>query len=311
MKVLKRILIVIVVVIIAGFFYASWYFSGEIVTFKPVTIEEQLEVKKFHDLAEFGVTPEEVTFTTYEKSDRGKGEKLTLAGWFIPGRSAKSPTFVVLHGQNDNRIGSLKYSGMLARAGYNVLAYDHRYHGLSEGDYCTFGYFESSDVSAAIDYLESRGDCNTESLGVLGESMGGATAIMAAARDSRIKLLVEDSSFSDLITVIADYGKKLYGLPKFPLVDSAVFLAGVRAGFPPKKVSPIEEIGKVTVPTLIVHCDCDEDINPEYSELIYDASGAEIKEIHFFSGCGHTKGYEDHTGEYEDLVLGFINKYMP
>jgi dipeptidyl aminopeptidase/acylaminoacyl peptidase len=311
MKVFKRILVVILVIIIAGFFYASWYFSGEIVTFAPVTIEEQLEVKKFHDLSEFGVSAEEITFTTYEMSDRCEGERITLSGWFIFGRSPKSPTFVVLHGQNDNRIGSLKYSGMLARAGYNVLAYDHRYHGLSDGDYCTFGYFEGCDVSAAIDYLEERGDCNTESLGVLGESMGAATAIMAAARDNRIRLLVEDSSFSDLKTVIADYGKKLYGLPRFPLVDSAVFLAGVRAGFQPKMASPIKEIGKVTVPTLIIHCDCDEDIKPEYSELIYDASGAEIKELHYFSGCGHTMGYEDHTGEYEDLVLGFIKNNMP
>jgi dipeptidyl aminopeptidase/acylaminoacyl peptidase len=311
MKALKRILLVILIVIIAGFCYASWYFSGEIVAFKPVTIEEQLETKEFHDLSEFGVRPEEITFTTYEKSDVGEGEMLTLSGWFIPGRSANSPTFVVLHGQNDNRIGSLKYSGMLARAGYNVLAYDHRYHGLSDGDYCTYGYFEGCDVSAAIDYLESRGDCNIERLGVLGESMGAATAIMATARDNRIKLLVEDSSYPALKTIIADYGKRLYGLPKFPLVDCAVFLAGVRAGFSPVMVSPAEKIKEITVPTLIIHCDADEDINPEYSELIYEASGAEIKEIHYFSGCGHTMGYEDHTGDYEALVLGFIKKNMP
>lgn len=311
MKLLKRILLVVILVILLGFGYASWYFSGEIIAFKTVTIDEQLESKEFHDLADFGVVPEEIAFETIENVDVKDGKKLMLKGWFIPGKSRNEPTFVVLHGQNDNRIGSLKYSGMLARAGYNVLAYDHRHHGLSEGEFCTYGYHESHDVSSAIDYLEKRGDCNIDQLGVLGESMGAAIAILAAAEDKRIKLLIEDSSFPSLPVVVSDYAKALYGLPKFPLVDSALILAGIRADFSPKDVSPITAIKRVTVPTLIIHCDGDTNIKPEYSTEMYEASGAEDKEIYFFSGCGHTMGYEDYTDIYEVLVLTFIKNHWP
>ncbi len=311
MKFIKKAALVLLLIIVIGLGYAIWYFSGEIVAFRTYTIEEKIAEKKFHDLADFGVRSQNIEFETLEKPGDADGEKLTLNGWFIPGKSKESPTFVVLHGQNDNRIGSLKYSGMLARAGYNVLAYDHRYHGLSEGDFCTYGYYESHDVSSAIDYLKKRGDCNIDQLGVLGESMGAAVAIMAAANDDRIKLLIEDSSYPSLPIVVSDYAKALYGLPRFPIVDSALLLAGIRAGFSAGEVTPILAIKDVTVPTLILHCDGDLNIKPEYSTEMYEASGAEDKEIYFFSGCTHTMGYEDYTDMYEALVLSFIKKHWP
>ncbi|MBN1573862.1 MAG: alpha/beta fold hydrolase [Deltaproteobacteria bacterium] len=311
MKFVKKAALVLLLIIVLGFGYAIWFFSGEIIRFETATIEEKIAEKKFHDLADYGVKPEEIEFTTLKDPKDVDGEKLTLKGWFIPGKSKESPTFIVLHGQNDNRIGSLKYSGMLARAGYNVLAYDHRYHGLSEGDFCTFGYYESHDVSSAVDYLEKRGDCNLEQLGVLGESMGAAIAIMAAANDDRIKLLIEDSSYPSLPIIVSDYAKALYGLPRFPIVDSALLLAGIRAHFKPSEVAPILAIKEVVVPTLILHCDGDLNIKPEYSTEMYDAAGAEDKEIYFFSGCTHTMGYEDYTDMYEELVLSFIKKRWP
>ncbi|MBN1881581.1 MAG: alpha/beta fold hydrolase [Deltaproteobacteria bacterium] len=311
MKATKRIVLILVVFLIVVFVGVSWYFSGQIVAFETKTIEEQIEHKKFSDLAEFGVEPEDVSFYSYKKSDEMSGPRIELSGWFIPGKRADAPTFIVLHGQNDNRIGALKYAGMLGRAGYAVLIYDQRYHGLSEGDFCTYGYYESYDVSAAIEYLETRDDCDTSDLGIVGESFGGAVAIMAAAEDKRIDLLVEDSAYPGLETVVSDYAKDLYGLPKFPLVYSALFLAGLRADFTPKLVEPIRAIENVFVPTLILHCRGDENIRPEYSQAMFDASGAEVKDLYYFDGCTHTMGYEDHTEEYEEIVLSFIEENMP
>jgi uncharacterized protein len=311
MKSFNRIIVSLLIVIVVVFAAATWYFSGQIVAFAPRADDQIIAEKKFNDLAAFGVKPEEVTFPTREFSDKKEGETLTLKGWFIPGAAKDAPVFIVLHGKGDNRIGVIKYEGMLARAGYAVLAYDQRHHGASEGKYATYGYYEGYDVSAAIDYLEGRGDCNTGRLGLMGESYGAAAAIMATARDPRIRLLIEDSAYPDMATIIADYGKALYGLPRFPLVDSALFVAGLRAHFNPKDVSPIGAIGSVTVPTLIMHCTEDANIRPEYSERIFAACGASVKELHYFSGCTHTRGYEEHTEQYEGLVLGFIKKNMP
>jgi hypothetical protein len=311
MKLYKKIIGLVIILAFVVYGAATWYFSGQVIAFAPRTDDQIIAEKKFHDLSVFGIKPEEVTFETSEFSDTKEGKALILSGWFIPGKTKDVPTFVVLHGKDDNRIGVIKYIGMLARAGYAVLAYDHRHHGKSEGSYSTYGYYEGYDVSAAIDYLQKRGDCNTQRLGVMGESFGAATAVMAAAKDARVRLLIEDSAYPDLSTVVADYGKALYGLPRFPLVDSAVFVAGLRARFDPREVSPLNEIRRVTVPTLIIHCTEDANIKPEYSERLYVASGAAVKELHYFPGCTHTMGYEDHTEEYEGLVIRFIRENMP
>ncbi|MBN2223960.1 MAG: alpha/beta fold hydrolase [Deltaproteobacteria bacterium] len=310
MKSFKRIIGAIIILIVVAFAAATWFFSGQIIAFAPRTDDQIIAEKKFHDPSEFGVKPEEVTFTTREWADKNEGKTLTISGWFIPGASKDAPVFIVLHGKGDSRVGVVKYVGMLARAGYAVLAYDHRHHGHSEGKYATYGYYEGYDVSAAIDYLEKRGDCDIGRLGIMGESYGAAAAVMAAARDPRIRILIEDSAYPDLATVVADYGKALYGLPRFPLVDSALFVAGLRAGFAPKDVSPINEICAITVPTLIIHCTGDANIRPEYSQWMFNACGADVKELHYFDGCTHTMGYEDHTDEYEAVVLGFIRKNM-
>jgi dipeptidyl aminopeptidase/acylaminoacyl peptidase len=310
---IKWVLLGLVSLLVVGFAYASWFFSGEIVKFATPTFEEQLETEKFPDLSEFGIAPdavEDIEFTAFERGDLKEGDEITLSGWLIRGKVDDAPVFVVTHGQANNRIGAVKYAGMLARAGYGVLLFDMRCHGRSEGDFCTYGYHERYDVSAAIDYLESRGDLGTDRVGIIGESMGGTIAVMAAAADPRINLLIADSPFLDLPTIISDQAKALYGLPKFPLVHSALFLAGMRAHFTPAEVSPFAEIEKVKVPTLIVQCDEDDVVNPEYAKMIFDRSGAKVKEYRLFSGCGHGMGYEDYTAEYEELVLGFIKKHI-
>jgi hypothetical protein len=64
MKLFKRIIISVIILIVVAFLGATWYFSGQIIAFAPSTDDQIIADKKFHDLSAFGVTPEEVTFTT-------------------------------------------------------------------------------------------------------------------------------------------------------------------------------------------------------------------------------------------------------
>ena len=254
---MKKIIISVSALLII-FFAIGWYFSGEVIAFTPDSYEKMKKEKKFNDPSTFGVKPEELMFPTFENSKNKSGKILKIKAWFFKGKSVQSPTFIVLHGKGDNRIGSLKYAGMLAKAGYNVLSYDQRHHGKSDGKFTSYGYYERYDVSAAIDFLEKSNRCNTKKLGIIGESFGAAVSIMATAIDPRIKLLIEDSAYKDMNSIIADYAKEMFGLPQFPIVDFALFISGLRASFDVTEVSPLNEIKKITVPTLIIHCVDDE-----------------------------------------------------
>jgi uncharacterized protein len=85
----------------------------------------------------------------------------------------------------------LEIAKFLTSQHISVLAIDLRNHGLSDrtkDGRLTIGVEESKDVIGAIDYAAAR----TPGLPIflLGDSMGGATSIYAAAADPRVKRLV-------------------------------------------------------------------------------------------------------------------------
>src|SRR5262249_14335333 len=56
----------------------------------------------------------------------------------------------------------------------------------------------------AIDYLTSRDDVDTESIGVTGISGGGASTVWIAAADDRVKVAVPVSGMSDLESYVTN-----------------------------------------------------------------------------------------------------------
>lgn len=89
----------------------------------------------------------------------------TIRGWLIPGTkgnggsggSSGSGAIVLLHGVRGNRRDMLERARFLARAGYSVLLIDLQAHGESTGKHITFGYLESRDAQAAVEFLREAG----------------------------------------------------------------------------------------------------------------------------------------------------------
>jgi pimeloyl-ACP methyl ester carboxylesterase len=127
------------------------------------------------------LVPEEVTV---ESSTGAK-----LAGRFFPGRT--EATVILLHGYGGNQDEMLPVASTLHDGGYSVFSFDQRGCGRSTGE-VTFGASEQDDLRSVVDYLVTRADVNSERIGALGFSMGGATTLMAAADDQRVKAVVAD-----------------------------------------------------------------------------------------------------------------------
>ena len=79
----------------------------------------------------------------------------------------------------------------LADAGFMVLRYDKRGVGQSGGrpESATLADY-AEDLRAALKFLDDRKDVDDKRMAVLGHSEGGSVAMLAAARDSRVKALV-------------------------------------------------------------------------------------------------------------------------
>jgi uncharacterized protein len=139
-----------------------------------------------------GPTPAQLGHTYREVAFRDRAG-LTLRGWWIPG--TKHETVVMVHGWTSSRAEPMSKAGYLLDAGYNVLVFDLRGHGLSDGDYTTLGLTEPDDVATAVAFARSR---DPGPIALLGYSMGGALAVETGARDADVAAVIEDSGYGSL-----------------------------------------------------------------------------------------------------------------
>jgi uncharacterized protein len=101
---------------------------------------------------------------------------------------------IAIHGHRGARHHCVGIGAALWRKGANVLLFDHRGRGTSEGDLMSLDYYEVFVALTAIGYSLSRAP--EVPLGPIGYSMGAAVAVMAAARDERVRAIVADSPFA-------------------------------------------------------------------------------------------------------------------
>lgn len=89
------------------------------------------------------------------------------------------------------------YAQMLAEHGFLTIAFDPSFTGESGGEprYVASPDINTEDFSAAVDYLLTRDDVDSERVGILGICGWGGFAINAAAMDTRIKATVTSTMY--------------------------------------------------------------------------------------------------------------------
>jgi dipeptidyl aminopeptidase/acylaminoacyl peptidase len=186
---------------------------------------------------------EQVSFTT--------ADGLTLRGWFIPAAKKADKTLILLHGYPADK-GNILPALAFLHADFNLLLFDFRYLGESEGSYSTAGAKEVEDLLAAIRFLKRRG---IEEVGVWGFSMGGAVALMAIDKAPEIKAVVAESSYASL----GEMALQLFRMPllNYPMAYLIRFWAKLFLGIDVIDVSPAENIRNTTLPILITHSSTD------------------------------------------------------
>ncbi|HWR77857.1 MAG TPA: alpha/beta fold hydrolase [Thiobacillus sp.] len=110
-----------------------------------------------------------------------------------------APTIVLLHGLGFHSFEYDLLAPLLARGGFNSLAFDHRCHGRSEGPRGHWRLQELvDDATCAIDVVARR---TSGPLGLFGNSMGAIVGLYAAIREPRVGSL----TVSSCPTRVADF----------------------------------------------------------------------------------------------------------
>jgi len=224
---------------------------------------------------------------------------ITLDAWYTP--SQNGAAVLVLHGYAGRR--STQMHSLIARHGYGVLSWDARAHGQSQGEICTFGYYESRlDVQAALDFLASEPDI--EHIGAFGESMGAATLIMATAEHPQIEALIADSAFAaiqDMLSEVAPH----------PIFQPFIrFFAERETQLKMDNLRPVDVISKISPRAVfIIHGDSDQTVPPDSALRLFEASG-EPKQLWVEPGIEHMATFAAKPEEYEQRVIAFLDQYL-
>lgn len=173
---------------------------------------------------------------------------------------------IVLHGVADNRRGAMGFAPRLLREGYSVVLPDSRGHGDSGGNFVTYGLLEADDINRWAQKLSP--DCPNGIYG-LGESLGGATLIQAAARGNYFRAIVAESSYSSFVSVATDrIAQRTSKAVAIPLVYSGLAYAKLRYGFNLLDASPEHAAAQTKTPILLIHGLADDETFPEHAKRI-------------------------------------------
>ena len=146
----------------------------------------------------------------------------------------------------------------LYEQGYTVLYPYMRAHRKSEGQYITFGVKERYDIAAWAKLLSDRRP--DLPLFLYGQSMGGATVIMASGLDipKQTRGIIADSAFHSPRDVIATALVNSYKVPVFPMLPAMDLWARIIAGYSLTATTCRDALDKTNLPFLFIHGKLDE-----------------------------------------------------
>ncbi|MBM7569995.1 alpha/beta fold hydrolase [Aquibacillus albus] len=247
--------------------------------------------------AKHGMTFQDIVFKSAD-------HKTNLKGWLM---EAANPvgTIIFSHGYRGSRtkspINSLKLAKHYVEKGYNVLSFDYRNCGESEGNKSTVGALESKDLIGAIQYIKRN--MTYKKIILMGWSTGGACAIMAAAKEN-VDAIIADSAFDNLETYLDDCLSEWTNLPKLVNPFILFFFPILSLGYHPRMVNPSKSLDKINCPVYFIHNQNDEKVPHTCSVRMHQAYQG-VKKLWITSKGGHVKNHlsnQDYLINIDDFL---------
>jgi fermentation-respiration switch protein FrsA (DUF1100 family) len=247
--------------------------------------------------ADYGLAFEEAEFQT--------GDGLTLRGWYMP-VDHSTRTIILCPGANGSMDSDVIYAAWFHQIGLNVLIFDWRAHGRSDGSLVTLGYNERYDLIAAVEFAKSKGATR---IGVLGFSMGGTVALATAAVRADIDAVAADGAFVHIVTAIAG------GLIERNVPDSLAYMlarllliaVSARTGLNLFTIDPVRWIDRIAPRPILLLYGGHDPFAPraEVDLLIYRAR--QPIEVWRVPDAAHRDLHLRRADEYRRRVVGFFD----
>jgi dipeptidyl aminopeptidase/acylaminoacyl peptidase len=264
--------------------------------------------------------PVEYPFTTpmipfEDVSFVARGQTYRVHAFLLQGDPG-TPALISVHGRFNSRHTDyqLNRSLYLHDLGYTVLSIDLSDNGgdTVQNGRSSMGYSERWDVIGAFDFLLAQGFA-TDRIGLVGESMGAATVLMAADLEPRIKAVWADSPYERADTVLEEQIQHI-GLPPI-VIPGGMIVGWAISGERMWEVAPLDvgpHLASRNQAVYLVHDEQDRLIPYHHSVDIYQAFKKAGVDVTFWSvpDLDHVLGIVDDRAEYLERLDHFFGQYL-
>ncbi len=211
---------------------------------------------------------------------------------------------IFTHGLNASGASGLPFWPLLRSMGYALLLADGRGHGGSQGRYTTYGYYEREDLACWVSYARQRWGSSLP-IGLMGQSMGAATAMEYAAVDPAIRFVIADSGFTRACDVLKFRLRSARCCPNalYRLIRARLWAL---CRFPLEQLNPVEDIPLAEAPMLFIRGGRDRIVPPEMSALLLQARHHPADRLYEVPWAAHVGCYHASPQAYLHELRRFI-----
>ncbi len=232
----------------------------------------------------------------------------TLHGWWVPGAHG---AVMLMHGNGGNRRQMLARARVLHGQGYAVLLYDSQAHGETPGARITYGKREGIDAVAALQFVRARAP--GQSVAAIGISLGGAAALLSP-EPLAVDALVLEAVYPDIGSALSNrlrigLGPVLGRVMTPVLTPLFETLLPPLLGVTPAELRPIDRVGQVTAPLLILCGTIDRYTPLTEAQALFDRVSAP-KQFWAVEGAAHVDLEQFDPPAYWSRVNSFLGSHI-
>lgn len=249
----------------------------------------------FYPTHDYVITPD-VIGLSYRDIDFAAADGVRLHGWFLPAAGKAKGTIVFVHGNAENISTHIASVAWLPARGFNVLLFDYRGFGLSEGEPMLDGLH--LDTVAALDAAFRQPGVDPARVAVFGQSLGGSVAITSLVRSPHrhdVRALIVEGAFSSYRGIAQEKLAEFWMTWPFQVPLSLTI---------DNRYKPTKAIAEVSpTPVLIVHGAVDRIVDPSHAWALYAAAGPP-KALWLIPGASHIQAFQ--SAETRERLVDYL-----
>ena len=247
-----------------------------------------------------GKPPEDLGARPVEsKSNSGPA----VHGWWCPTTTSRGAV-LLLPGIRANRLSMVDRARFLRRAGYSVLLIDFQATGETKGDHITFGWKESRDALAAVNFVHDVDP--QDHVAIIGSSLGGVATLLATP-PLKVDALVLEAVYPTIEIATRNRMENYLGAFGRMLTPLLLGQLQLRLGVSASQLRPVDHIADVDCPVLIMSGENDRNTRTADTQILFERARSR-KQLWFVPNAGHVDLHRAGREKYETRVLAFLGQ---